>query len=96
MIDRQIEMPMPMPLGLVVKEGSKMRSAVAGSSPAPLSVIATLISPGPMVSYVIASTFGWPLTAPIASTPFMIRFKSTCCSCTRSPRISWPLADRRI
>src|ERR1700722_19177352 len=41
MIDRQIESPMPMPSGFVVKKGSKMRCAIAGSSPGPVSPTAT-------------------------------------------------------
>jgi hypothetical protein len=32
-LDRQIESPMPIPVSLVVKKGSKMWSAVAASSP---------------------------------------------------------------
>jgi hypothetical protein len=41
MIDRQIEIPMPMPPGFVVKKGAKMRRAIAGSSPGPVSSTAT-------------------------------------------------------
>ena len=41
MIDRQIESPMPRPSDLVVKKGSKMRCAMAGSSPGPVSSTVT-------------------------------------------------------
>src|SRR5689334_22101974 len=36
-IDRQIQSPMPIPFGLVLKNGSKIRLAMDGSSPGPVS-----------------------------------------------------------
>jgi hypothetical protein len=39
-IDQQIESPMSMPAGFVVKMGSKMRSALLGSRLVPVSFIA--------------------------------------------------------
>ena len=50
MIDRQMESPIPMPLGFVVNKDSKMRSAIAGSMPTPVSLTATSTPPGSMRS----------------------------------------------
>src|SRR5260221_2203378 len=48
-IDRQIDSPMPMPLGFVVKKGSKRRSMVSGASPGPESSTAISTAPGPSI-----------------------------------------------
>src|SRR5260370_10396592 len=69
MIDRQIDSPMPMPWGLVVKNGSKMRSAVAGSSPGPVSATPTSSPSVPPGLVVLANTLVSPPSALIATDP---------------------------
>jgi hypothetical protein len=41
MIERQIESPIPSPLGLVLKKASNKRSAISAGMPAPQSFTAT-------------------------------------------------------
>src|SRR5882724_1052934 len=80
MIVRLIESPRPMPSDLVVKKGSKIRSASFGSSPVPESRTATTTSPDLLFSVVISSSRGWLCTARMASLAFSIRFRITCCN----------------
>jgi len=68
-----------MPLGFVVNKDSKMRSAIAGSMPAPVSLTATSTPPGSMRSEDIVSTLARSMIALMASLPFMIRLSTTCC-----------------
>jgi hypothetical protein len=80
MIDRHIESPIPRPSDFVVKKGSKIRCAMSGSNPMPVSSTVTSTLPGSarledtINSRVRSST---PL---IASMPFMIKFSNTCCN----------------
>ena len=46
-IERQIESPMPMPLGFVVKKASNKRSVISGAIPGPESSTAISIALGP-------------------------------------------------
>jgi hypothetical protein len=80
MIERQIESPMPSPSDFVVKKGSKIRCAIVGSSPAPVSSIVTSTPPGSVSAEDTVSSLVWSLTVLIASAAFVIRFSSTCCS----------------
>ena len=79
---------MPVPSGFVVKKGWNMRSATAGSNPVPVSLTATsTLLPGS--ASVEETDSSLVRSVPLmASTPFIIRFRSTCCNCTRSPRTS--------
>ncbi len=70
----------PHPVGLVVKNGSKIRSTMAGSMPAPVSSTVTTRLSSSNGSEDISSTRGRSATALMASMPFMIRFKTTCCN----------------
>src|SRR6267142_4876534 len=80
MIVRLIESPRPMPSDLVVKKGSKIRSAYFGSSPVPESRTAITTSPDLLFRDEISSSRGWLFTALIASLAFSIRFRITCCN----------------
>ena len=48
MIERQIESPMPMPLGFVVKKASNKRSMISGAIPGPESSTAISTAAGPV------------------------------------------------
>ena len=60
-IDRQMASPMPRPSGFVVKKGWNMRSATAGSSPAPVSFTETSTLPGSRVSMIPSAPSCVPL-----------------------------------
>src|SRR5438309_1343929 len=85
MIERLIDSPMPMPLGLVVKKASNMRCILSGSIPVPESCTTTSTWPASRCDRISSSRRRSP-TAAMASMPFITRLMSTCCSCTRSPR----------
>ena len=78
--------PIPMPFGLVVKNGSKSRSILSGAIPAPVSLTDTSTVFPPVVLALTVSNLCDAATPAIESIPFKIRFNSTCCRCTRSPR----------
>src|SRR6266404_1891028 len=84
-MERLIRSPMPVPLGLVVKNALKIWSACCGGSPTPVSLTEiSSCSSSPRSDLMIRSRI--PSTSFIASMLFIMRFISTCCSCTRSPR----------
>ena len=83
MIDRQIAKPMPMPLDLVVNNGLKMRSTIFGSIPFPVSATEVSTPSGSWTADLIRKIRGHFFSA-MASIALVIRFTSTCCSCTRS------------
>jgi len=77
--------PMPIPSGLVVKNASNRRSAFGiKSDPESRTTIAT-VSGASRHSDRTVRTRGRPVIEVMASTALMIKFKSTCCNCTRSP-----------
>jgi hypothetical protein len=76
-IDQQTASPIPRPSDFVVKKGWNMRSATAGSSPVPVSLIATSTQPGSASVEDIVSSLMSAVTPFIASMRFMIRFKIT-------------------
>src|SRR2546422_3707413 len=83
MIDRLIGSPIPVPLGLVVKNALKIWSACWGGNPTPVSLTE-------MSSWPPAACSDRMVRSPVAfasfmaSMPLSMRFMSTCCSCTRS------------
>src|SRR5579862_1665083 len=83
-MERQIGSPIPMPAGLVVKKASKMWEAFLGSSPAPVSCTTTSTLPDSCICDRISNRRGRPATEVIASMPFKMRFKITCCNWMRS------------
>ena len=78
----------------VVKNGSKSRSATFGASPLPLSTTVTVTKPL-LADVDTASARSAGSVASIASQALINRFSRTCCSCTRSPRLSGMSAPRR-
>src|SRR5262249_39695604 len=79
-MDRQTDSPIPIPLLLLVKNGSKMRFSVSGSIPGPESSMATMHSP---VS--VASDLSRKMREPgavelMASIAFVTKLKMTCCN----------------
>src|SRR5271156_3698103 len=79
-MDRQIASPMPRPSDFVVKKVWNMRSATAGSSPVPVSCTATSTLLGSASLEDIVSSLERSVTPFMASTPFIIKFKTTCCN----------------
>lgn len=80
-IERQIASPMPMPLGLVVKNGSIHVSEIRHSDPDIAHSNTTLSS---CCAEMMASSRRPFMTGSIASIAFRTRFESTCCNWTRS------------
>ena len=87
MIEREIERPIPIPWPLVVKSGVKMRSTSSGATPVPVSFTDTITSPEAWISDVTPSARA-PSVVAIDSIAFVVKFRSTCWSCTRSDRHS--------
>jgi hypothetical protein len=83
-IERQIDSPRPTPLDLVVKNASKIRSVTPGSIPVPESFTETRTPPSCSGLVLISNLRGPPCLATIASMPFIIKLRTTCCSWTRS------------
>ena len=76
--------PVPFPRGFVVKNGSKMRSRSASSTPIPVSVTRSAIcGGGPATSSVSIREAHRP--PGMASRAFRTRFRSTCSSSPASP-----------
>ena len=71
---------MPVLSAFVVKKGWNIRSVRAESSPAPVSCTATRTLPGSASVEDTVSSLVRSVTSLMASTPFMIRFNSTCCN----------------
>jgi len=84
MIEREIESPIPIPWRLVVKSGLKMRSTFSGATPVPVSFTETITPPDVWISEVTPSARASSVVA-IDSIAFVVKFRSTCWSCTRSP-----------
>src|SRR5690606_32584299 len=78
--DRQNMRPMPMPSGFVETKGRKMRSAMSGLTPGPVSATAASTSPGSPSSMLMVSRRTRPPPAFVASTALSIRFETTCSS----------------
>src|SRR5271166_2607656 len=83
MMDRQIDSPMPMPLGLVVKKALNSRSTCSGSMPTPQSCTATSTASASRCERILSSR-GRSVTGAMASMPFITRLMMTCCSWIRS------------
>src|SRR6516165_6247190 len=82
-IERQIDKPIPMPCGFVVKNGSKMRLTSFESIPDPESSTAITTLPGEYDVEVTWSSL-WPsVTESIASIALVIRLSITCCNWIR-------------
>ncbi len=77
---------MPVPWGLVVKNGSKICSSSCGGTPVPVSLTDTRICPFSACCDLMTIS-RIPSTSFIASMLLKIRFIATCCNCTRSPMI---------
>ena len=77
---------MPMPPGFVVKNA--LNNSLRWSAAMPMPVSCTLISTSSSLSGQerIASSRGRSETEAIAWTAFITRLRTTCWSCTRSPR----------
>src|SRR5262249_40246260 len=79
-IERLMESPKPMPLGLLVANASKRESTMFGSIPTPASSTATSTLSRPFGSDRMTSSRRRSATALIASIPFITRLRITCCS----------------
>src|SRR5215831_9468724 len=79
-IERQIDNPIPIPLLLLVKNGSKMRFNVSGSIPGPESSMATIHSPFSVASDLSRKTREPAAVELMASIAFMTKLKMTCCN----------------
>jgi hypothetical protein len=66
MIERQIDRPIPIPSGFVVKKASNIRPTFVGSSPVPVSVTAISTLPGPSIRELTRNTRGRSMIALIA------------------------------
>ena len=77
--------PNPIPLLLVVTNGSNIRLATAGSTPAPLSLTLTPTHPAFSGATLIVTARRSDLASAIASKAFMSRFSTHCCSSMLSP-----------
>src|SRR6516162_596480 len=86
MIDRQIASPIPMPCALVVNSGLNIPSMALGSTPFPVSSTDTITLPESWTSDLKEST-RCPSSVAMESIAFVIKFTSTCCSCTWLPCI---------
>src|SRR5882672_447299 len=84
-MDRLIRSPMPVPWDLVVKNALKIWSPCCAGSPTPVSLTVTRTCSFSAPCDLIASS-RVPSTSFIASMPLSMRFISTCCNCTRSPK----------
>lgn len=85
--ERETARPMPIPRGLVVKNGSKMRLAVAGSRPGPLSLIVTCAMRASLLVRMAIRIDRVGIPAPrIASTLLRMRLTITFSTCTRFAR----------
>ncbi len=82
-----------MPLGFVLKRG--VEDAIGRRRIEPRAGILDRHEHPTRFDRFRGSTFGRSMTVLIASTPFVIRFSSTCCSWTRSPRTGRSSADGR-
>ena len=67
-----------------------------GRKPRPKSSTATRRVPGPPSSLISRSTRGRCMAVPMASTPFIIRFRITCCNWTGSPRTGARFSEQSI
>src|SRR5258708_9764344 len=81
----QIERPMPIPSGLVVKKGAKTFSESSAAMPAPKSRTLTR-SPAPSRETVTTRRRRSGGASAIASIALRVRLRITCCSITGSPR----------
>jgi len=77
-LERLMESPIPIPSGLVVKKGSKIRSVVRGERPYPESRTSTRISFAPSLREEIDNSRGAPPGSLIASTALRMRFSTSC------------------
>src|SRR5665647_973252 len=86
MSERLIASPSPMPPGLVVKNGSKIRLAVLKSRPGPLSCTVTraIFLPVVVCTLTVMAKVGVPASR-MASTPLCIRLTRTFCTWMRLP-----------
>ena len=80
MMDRLMDSPIPIPVGLVVKNASNIRSIFWGFRPVPESRTATRTPPFSNFCEDSLNSRGLPVTDAIASLPFMIKFNITCCN----------------
>src|SRR5258708_22079547 len=87
----QSDRPSRKRLGLVVWNASNSRSRAAGASPGPESRTATRTPPVSALPVLISSSRGPSMSPLMASTALMIKFSTTCWSCTRSPSMSGKL-----
>src|SRR5712664_2785394 len=84
-MERLMDSPIPVPGGFVVKNALKIWSACCAGSPTPVSLTVTTTCSFSACCDLIASS-RVPSTSFIASMPLSMRFISTCCNCTRSPK----------
>src|SRR5882724_10818329 len=77
-IERLMDSPIPIPSGLVVKNGSKIRSLVSAFSPRPESRTSTRTSLVPSIQEEIDSSRGAVPGSLIASTALRMRFITSC------------------
>ena len=82
---RQMESPIPVPCGFVVKNGSNILSRVCSFKPHPLSRTVTIGWPTPLTVLQIVNSRARPVFI-VASIPLVKRLSSNCCICTGSTR----------
>src|SRR5262245_22352473 len=82
---------MPIPCGLVVWKAWNNRSRLPGLSPEPESATPMSTAPASARMELIHSAHDALSLPLIASTAFIIRLRTTCCSWTRSPSSPWPV-----
>ena len=70
--------PVPSPAGLVVKNGSKIRSRISGGIPPPVSRISTTAWPRPSVRVLTRISLRSVSPSGIACAAFSSRFRNTC------------------
>src|SRR6266478_3729843 len=84
-MERLIRSPMPVPWDLVVKNALKICSTCSAGRPTPESLTDTKTCSFSVCDLTASSRA--PSTSFIASMPLIMRFISTCCNCTRSPKM---------
>ena len=77
-IVREIARPIPMPFGLVVKNGSKIRASLSAGMPCPASPTSISISYAPSSRAVTLTRRSSSLVPWTASIPLRMRLSSTC------------------
>jgi hypothetical protein len=80
MIERQIDRPIPMPVGFVVKNASNNVSRCLGSIPVPLSITETNTPLPRRRRDRMVNEFSRPMVPAIAWMPLTTRLMTTCCN----------------